>query len=141
MSVIYTVFLTYGQYADVVHKPLRAFTDKSEAESYIRNHTQHIAYNMGKLSAVDSLMEQMWDKVNPGPTYPHDASMEEHLSYNQALDAHNSARAAELTRLEKLVEYDNTIEFRWYHEPWHLYLQEIPFGLERVRHTVFPEVG
>ncbi len=135
MSYIYLVILTAGySCCDQLHRTLRAFTDKKDAESYMSEMRHTISRNVGLQHAVDVLMSDMWDKVNPAPICPPAGSNDDYNSYNAYCDADNShreARRVEHDRLLALVGWKADLNLHW-EEEYDLHIQEVPLGFEVV---------
>lgn len=134
MSHIFLVFLTFGRYEDTVHRPLRSFGTKEEAESYMSGQRHLISYNMGLMEAVQRLMSDTWDKQHKEPTYPDNSTDQERDSYYEARNSYHDARRAELDRLLSLVGWKEDLNTHW-EEEYDLYIKEIPFGFEVVKET------
>ncbi len=132
MSHVFLVVLTFGSYEDTVHRTLRGFGDKKDAESYMSEMRHRISHNLGLYSAIKAIMRTTWEKENPSPTYPDNGSQQERDAYYEALSSHQSAESAEWDRLAAIVGWDRTLDLRW-EEEYDIYLQEVPFGFEVVK--------
>jgi len=135
VSYIYLVILTAGySCCDQLHRTLRAFTDKGDAESYMKDARHRISRNVGLQHAVDVLMSDMWDKQHPSlpcPPNEGEGAMEAYNAWCEKDNAHRDARRAEQDRLLALVGWDATLNLHW-EEEYDLHIQEVPLGFEVV---------
>lgn len=151
VSYIYLVILTAGySCCDQLHRTLRAFTDKKDAESYMSDMRHTISRNMGLQHAVSEIMRDVWDKANPAPICPShptcssDEEIEESTKaynvFSEKDNAHRDARYAEEARLLALVGWKGDLNLHW-EEEYDLHIQEVPLGFEVVAPPISEEMS
>jgi hypothetical protein len=131
MSHIFLLILSERDCCSNHETTIRAFSEKHEAECYMEDMRHRISFNAGLEEAVMRIMETGWEKSHPEPIAPSDDEWNTpaYNEYRQAQDAYYEARRVETDRLLALVGYDKTVPYYRHHDS-HLFLREVPFGLE-----------